>query len=153
MALHPVSSRAIRLLSLYEDTSATFLPGADAAFILIAMVFSLPQGGKSVDSMSLKWSVLIHSVRVLVEVNLYLLFLYKQVAAQLTFEAGNLDILIGLSAPLVWWAFSSGRIQRPGLLVWNTLALLSVSNALGRALLSAPFLFSSLRSINRRLEF
>ncbi len=111
------------------------------AFLLIAVVFSLPRGRGFVDSMSLKWSVLIHTIRILVEVNLYLLFLYKQVPAQLTFEAGNLDILIGLSAPLVWWAFSSGRIQRRGLLVWNTLAFLSVLNALGRALLSAPFRF------------
>ncbi len=49
--------------------------------------------------MSLKWSLLLHTIRILVEVNPYLLFLYEQVAAQLTFEAGNLDILI-VSTPL-----------------------------------------------------
>ncbi len=93
------------------------------------------------DSMSLKWSVLLHSVRILVEVTLYWLFLYKQVPAQLTFEGGNVDILIGVTTPLVWWAFASGRIQKRGLLVWNSLALLSVLNALGRAVLSAPSRF------------
>lgn len=93
------------------------------------------------DGVSLKWSVLLQSVRILVEVTLYWLFLYKQVPAQLTFEAGNVDILVGLSAPLLWWAFASGRVAKRGLLIWNSLALLSVLNALGRALLSAPFRF------------
>lgn len=85
--------------------------------------------------MSLKWSVLIHSIRILVEVNLYVLFLYKQVPALMTFEAGNFDILAGVSAPLVWWAYSKGRVGRRRLLIWNALALLSVLNALDRAML------------------
>jgi hypothetical protein len=111
------------------------------AFLAIGAVFLLPRGRVFIDHMSLKWSVLLHSIRILVEANLYLLFLYKQVPAQLTFEAGNLDILIGISAPLIWWAYSAGHVQRRGLLIWNSLALLSVLNALGRALLSAPFRF------------
>ena len=135
---------AVALSGFYLSTKTLpprFFLAPMPAFLMIAVVFCLPSGRVFVDSMSLKWSVLIHTVRILVEVNLYLLFLYKQVPAQLTFEAGNLDILIGLSAPLIWWAFSSGRIQSRVLLVWNTLALLSVLNALGRALLSAPFRF------------
>jgi hypothetical protein len=111
------------------------------AFLLISLIFLTRRGQGFVDSMSLKWSVLLHSVRILVELTLYWLFLYKQVPTQLTFEAGNVDILIGLSAPLVWWAFATERIQKNGLLMWNSLALLSVLNALGRALLSAPFRF------------
>jgi hypothetical protein len=59
----------------------------------------------------------------------------------MTFEAGNVDILVGLTAPLIWWAFSSGKIGRKGLLLWNSLSLLSVLNAFTRAMLSAPFKF------------
>ena len=109
--------------------------------ILIAVLFLTVGGRRFMDRMSLEWSVLIHSIRVLVEINLYVLFLYKQVPALMTFEAGNLDILAGLSAPVIWWAYSKGRVGRRGLLIWNTLALFSVLNALGRAMLSAPFRF------------
>ena len=69
--------------------------------------------------MSLQWSVLLHSVRILVEISLYLLFLYKEVPAQMTFERGNLDLLAGLSAPLIWWAFANRYVGRRGLLLWN----------------------------------
>jgi len=91
--------------------------------------------------MDLKWCVLLQSVRVFVELNLYWLFLYKQVPAQMTLEGGNVDILVGLTAPLIWWAFSSGRVGRRSLLVWNSLGLLSLLNAVARAMLSAPFRF------------
>ena len=109
--------------------------------ILIAALFLTVGGRRFIDRMSLKWSVLIHSIRILVEINLYVLFLYKQVPALMTFEAGNFDILAGLSAPVIWWAYSKGHVGRGGLLIWNTLALLSVLNAFGRAMLSAPFRF------------
>ena len=135
---------AIALSGFYLQTKTIpprFFLAPMPAFLLIAVVFFTRRGRGFVDSMSLKWSVLLHTVRILVKVTLYWLFLYKQVPAQLTFEAGNVDILIGLSAPLIWWAFASGRIQKRGLLVWNYLALLSVLNALGRAVLSAPFRF------------
>jgi len=139
-----VVQSAVALSGFYLQTRAIpphFFLAPLPAFLLIAVVFLTRRGRGFVDSMSLKWSVLLHSVRILVEVTLYWLFLYKQVPAQLTFEAGNVDILIGLSAPLVWWAFASGRIAKRGLLLWNSLALFSVLNALGRALLSAPFRF------------
>ena len=135
---------AIALSGFYLATRSLpphFFLAPMPAFLLIAAVFLTSRGRTFVDTMSLKWCVLLHTIRILVEINLYLLFLYKQVPAQLTFEAGNLDILAGLSAPLIWWAFSKGHLGRRGLILWNTLALLSVLNALGRALLSAPFRF------------
>ena len=109
--------------------------------IVIAVVFLTRRGRRFVDSMSLKWCVLLHSIRILVEVNLYALFVYKQVPVQMTFESGNLDLLAGVSAPIIWWAFHKKLVGRTGLMVWNSLALLSVLNAFGRALLSAPFRF------------
>ena len=85
--------------------------------------------------------VLLQSIRILVEISLYLLFLRHQVPALMTFEGGNLDILAGLSAPLIGWLYARARIGKRGLLIWNTLCLLGVLNALTRALLSAPFPF------------
>jgi hypothetical protein len=119
---------------------AVFLP----PLLFIAGLFLTGTGRRFVDGMDLKWCILLHSIRILVELNLYWLFLYKQVPALMTFEAGNLDILVGITAPLIWWAFSNGHIGRKGLLIWNSVCLLSVLNAFGRAMLSAPFPFQKL---------
>jgi hypothetical protein len=112
--------------------------------VLLIGLLLIPAGRHFLGGMDLKWSVLFHTIRIFVELNLYWLFLYKQVPALLTFEAGNLDILVGLSAPLAWWAYSSGRMKRRGLFIWNVVCLLSVLNALVRAMLSAPFPFQKL---------
>ena len=114
------------------------LLAAAPPLVVIAVLLLTPSGRHFIHGMSLKWSVLIHSIRIFVEVNLYLLFLHKQVPVQMTFESGNLDILAGLTAPLIWWAFNGRYIGRRGLLIWNGLALLSVLNAFGRAILSTP---------------
>ena len=118
----------------------------------IAVLFATGAGRRFVDGMELKWTILLHTVRVLVEMNLYWLFLYKQVPVLMTFEGGNLDILSGLSAPAIWWAWRTGRVGRRGLLIWNGLALLGVLNAMGRAMLffSRRGGCSTLRSISRR---
>jgi hypothetical protein len=59
----------------------------------------------------------------------------------MTIEGGNIDFIAGLTAPIIWWAYSKGRIWRTGLLIWNFLCLASVLNAVVRAQLSAPFPF------------
>jgi hypothetical protein len=118
-----------------------FAIAAVPPLLFIAALFGSRAGRRFIDAMDLKWCVLLHSIRILVEVNLYWLFILKQVPVQMTFEGGNLDILVGLTAPLIWWAFSRKSIGRRGLLLWNTIALLSVLNALTRAVLSAPFRF------------
>jgi hypothetical protein len=109
--------------------------------LFIVALFCTETGRRFLDGMDLQWCVLLHSVRILVEINLFLLFLHGQVPRLLTFEGGNLDILVGLSAPLIWWAFRSKRIGNRGLAIWNSIALLGVLNAVTRALLSAPFPF------------
>jgi hypothetical protein len=135
---------AIALSGFYLVTNTLpphFIAAVAPPLLLIVGLFSTAAGRRFLDGMGLKWCVLIHSIRIFVELNLYWLFLYKQVPAQMTFEAGNLDILAGLTAPIIWWAFSRGHIARRGLLIWNSICLLGVLNAFGRAMLSAPFGF------------
>lgn len=109
--------------------------------VLTALLFVSRTGRSFLDGMDLKWMVLLHTVRIFVEINLFLLFLNRQVPALLTFEGGNLDILSGVSAPIIWWCYQTDRIGRRGLLLWNSLCLIGVVNAVARALLSAPFRF------------
>ena len=139
-----VLQSAIALSGFYLITNTTpphFILAIAPPVILIAGLFVTEAGRRFVDRMNLKWCILVHIIRIFVEATLYWLFLYKQVPALMTFEAGNLDILAGLTVPFVWWAFNTGRIGRRGLFIWNTLCLLSVLNALARAMLSAPFRF------------
>ncbi len=112
--------------------------------LLIAALFAIPAGRRFLDTLDLPSLILLHTIRILVELNLFWLFLHKQVPALMTFERGNIDMLFGLSAPILWWAYTRGHIARRGVLVWNTLALLGVLNAFVRAMLSAPFRFERL---------
>ena len=123
------------------STPPRFLLAIGPPLVLVVLLVALPAGRRFIAAMDLKWTVLLHSVRVLVEISLYWLFLYKQVPALMTFEGGNLDILAGLTAPVVWWAYSTKRVGRRVVLGWNVLCLISLANALGRAVLSAPFPF------------
>jgi 4-amino-4-deoxy-L-arabinose transferase-like glycosyltransferase len=139
-----VLQSAIALSGFYLITNTIpphFILAIAPPVILIAGLFLTEAGRRFVDRMDLKWCILLHIIRIFVEATLYWLFLYKQVPALMTFEAGNLDILAGLTVPFVWWAFNTERIGRRGLLIWNALCLLSVLNALARAMLSAPFRF------------
>jgi hypothetical protein len=139
-----VLQSAIAISGFYLITNTIpphFILAIAPPVILIAGVFLTEAGRRFIDRMDLKWCILVHTIRIFVEATLYWLFLYRQVPALMTFEAGNLDILAGLTVPLVWWAFNTGKIGRRGLFIWNALCLLSVLNALARAMLSAPFRF------------
>jgi hypothetical protein len=137
-----VLQSAVSFSGFYTATSSVpprfFLVVAPPIIVAITLFLA---GKRLIDAMDLRWTVLFHTIRILVEITLFWLFTAKQVPALMTFEHGNLDILVGLTAPLIWLAYSKGSIGDKTLLAWNALALLSLFNAVGRALLSAPFPF------------
>jgi hypothetical protein len=106
---------AVALSGFYLVSSAfppRFMLVIAPPILFIVGLFLIGAGRRWLDGMDLKWCVLFHSIRIFVEINLYWLFLYKQVPALMTFEAGNLDIFVGISAPIIWWAFSKRHIGR-----------------------------------------
>ena len=134
---------AIALSGFYTVTTGLpprFLLALGPSAIL-ALTALLPVSRRVIAAMDLRWMILFHTIRILVELSLYCLFRAGQVPRLLTFEGGNLDILVGLSAPLAWWAYEKGVIARRGLLLWNVLGLLGLLNAVGRAVFSGPFRF------------
>ncbi|TAN47633.1 MAG: hypothetical protein EPN26_13610 [Rhodospirillales bacterium] len=56
----------------------------------------------------------------------------------LTYEGANFDILIGLSAPFVAWAFVKGRLSHRWVLIWNFLGIFMLANIVARAIMTAP---------------
>ncbi len=88
------------------------------------------------------WLVYAQSFRILIEFILALLYRYKVIPVQMTYEGRNYDILIGITAPLVAYYCFNKKSWPPWVaLVWNFLGLLSLFNIVGIAMLSTPYPF------------
>lgn len=87
----------------------------------------------------------IHVIRIPVEICLLLLFLNRQVPIEMTFEGRNLDILSGITAPIVYFlAFRGGKINRVLLIIWNLAALALLANIVTIAVLAFPTPFQAI---------
>ncbi|RYF63480.1 MAG: hypothetical protein EOO39_28460 [Cytophagaceae bacterium] len=110
--------------------------------LVIISLFLSKKGQVFIDEARLDQLTLLHSVRIVVEVVLLLLFIQKAVPKAMTFEGRNFDILAGLTAPLVYYlAFVRKKLSRRALLVWNGLCLGLLINIVLTALLAAPTAF------------
>jgi len=110
--------------------------------VVIIMLFATAGGRRYLDRLDAKTLMLLHMVRVPVELVLYSLFVYKAVPQLLTFEGRNFDILSGLSAPLIYYfGFVKERIPVSLLLLWNLVCLGLLVNVVLSAVFSAPFAF------------
>ena len=110
--------------------------------VCIAILFTTARGRHYLDRLDLKSLTILHTIRIPVELVLFLLCLNKQVPQLMTFEGRNFDILAGLSAPFI--AYFGFRKQMPDktlLLIWNFISLGLVLNIVINAVLSAPFPF------------
>lgn len=116
------------------------LPG-----LLAAIAFCVFLRKDLVDQLPLQALTLLHIVRLPVEITLYFLYEAKLIPEAMTFEGRNLDILSGLTAPLIYYlAFRNGRTNRPLLIAWNAVTILLLANVVAIAVLSFP---SPLQSI------
>src|SRR4029078_4529517 len=69
----------------------------------------------------------------------------KLVPSLMTFEGRNLDILSGITAPLVYYfGFVRKQMGRSLILIWNFICLALLLNIVITAILSAPFRFQKL---------
>jgi hypothetical protein len=89
-------------------------------------------------STPLAWPVAFQTFRVLVELVLFALYRTGRAPVQVTFEGRNLDVLVGLTAPLLaWWV--ARRRSAPGLVVtWNVLGLAMLANTVFTVVTSLP---------------
>lgn len=76
--------------------------------------------------------------RVGVELFLHQLWREGLAPRMLTFEGANLDIVIGLTAPLAAWLATRGRGGLLAALIWNGLGLVSLVNVVARSALTSP---------------
>jgi hypothetical protein len=108
----------------------------------IIFLFLTKKGRRFIDSLSIRWLTILHSIRIPVEFILYGLFLHKLIPQIMTFEGSNPDIISGITAPIIYYlVFIRQKLSKRVLLFWNIICLVFLVNIVTIAILSAPFTF------------
>jgi hypothetical protein len=85
------------------------------------------------------WLILgFESFRIGVELLVHRLWEDGLVPKLLTYEGGNVDMVFGLSAPIIAWIATTGRLGLRLAMSWNVLGLLSLANVTASAVLTGP---------------
>ncbi len=111
------------------------LGGAVAIFALASRTRAF---GRALDAMPRSWPVALQGMRVPIELGLWALYAAGRLPGHLTFEGRNLDVLVGLSAPLVAWGLARQNVSDRSLLAWNVVSLGLLANVVGMAITTMP---------------
>lgn len=107
------------------------------ALLIVAVLRRTPAFRALVAATPRTWLVGVQTFRVGVELLLFGLFAAGRAPVQVTFEGRNLDVLVGLSAPLVTWSMRRGAPA--GVVVgWNLLGLAILGNTVFTVVTSIP---------------
>src|SRR5882672_4390468 len=95
--------------------------------------------GASVAAAIPLWLILgFGSFRIGVELLLHRLWEDGLVPKLLTYAGGNVDMFVGLSAPIIAWIATRGRLGLRLAMGWNVLGLLSLANVAASSVLTGP---------------
>ncbi|MFT4524050.1 MAG: hypothetical protein ACI85F_000191 [Bacteroidia bacterium] len=91
----------------------------------LAIIYSvLPkQRASIISNRDFRVSTFLHTVRIPVEICLFLLFSHGMVPELMTFEGRNFDILAGITAPVIGFLFLKNWIGTKGMIAWNAVSL------------------------------
>jgi hypothetical protein len=110
-----------------------------APMLFIVFLFSTENGRRFIDGFDMKQLTALQAIRILVEIILFQLFIYKAMPVLMTFEGRNMDIISGLTTPLVYYfVWVKKTWNRSILLVWNIVCLVILTFTVSVAILSAP---------------
>lgn len=101
------------------------------------------------------YGILLHSVRLPIEIVLFGLYLNQMVPELMTFAGRNYDILMGISAPLIGLLYWKKLISKKLLVIWNFTGLILVTFILINGILSAelPFQQFAFDQPNRGISY
>lgn len=135
----------VGLLSYLGVVSNTALrpPGivyvAFPAVLFVLVVFAFSRAGARMTSAFPLWVVIgLQTFRIGVELLLHRLYLDGLAPRIVTYQGGNMDIWIGLSAPLIAWISTRGHWGERLALGWNLAGLLTLANAITLGALTVP---------------
>jgi hypothetical protein len=84
------------------------------------------------------WPIALQAFRIGVELVLFGFHATGRAPVQVTFEGRNLDILVGLTAPLVAWWVARGRATQWAVIAWNILGAGVLANTVAVVVTSTP---------------
>ena len=93
---------------------------------------------KTLDATPLWQPVALQTFRIGVEAAFWLLFRTGLAPMQVTFEGRNLDILVGLTAPIIAIMIARRMLEPRGVIAWNALGIALLLNAIFTVATSAP---------------
>ncbi|RZK73799.1 MAG: hypothetical protein EOO92_17985 [Pedobacter sp.] len=134
----------ISLCGIYKNSTDSIPPkiillAVIPALFAIILIFNTRKGKLFIDSLSMQMLAYVHLIRIPVELVLYGLFVNGAIPELMTFEGRNMDILAGITAPLVgFFGISKGKMGKASLLVWNFICLGLLLNIVVNAVLSTP---------------
>jgi hypothetical protein len=94
-------------------------------FIFCIVFYILNRNNKTIQSIPLKWTILYQTFRIVVETLILFTFMENILPRSATFEGYNFDILIGLSAPIVYYIYLRTKSKKL-LYAWNILGILMI---------------------------
>ncbi len=107
--------------------------------MIAIMAFTFSKAGKEILLQIPTGNIIrLQAFRFFVELLLWGLYLENQAPIQMTFEGRNLDVLSGISAPIIALLVTKGKIYKTGLVIWNILCLGLLINIVATAVLSMP---------------
>jgi len=113
--------------------------------IFIAILFSTSKGKVFINDLNIEQLTLLHVVRIPVEIGLHALFIGALIPELMTYDGYNLDILSGITAPIIYYfGFIKKKLNHTILLLWNFLCLALLINIVTLAILSTPSTFQQL---------
>lgn len=113
--------------------------------LLLTGLLATHGGRRFMDSLHPDRLTLLHVVRIPVEIVLLWLFLHKAVPQAMTFEGRNLDIMSGLTAPVIYYfGFVKKSLSRTMLIAWNVICLGLLINIVLTAAMAVPSPFQQI---------
>jgi len=135
-----ISSKGFYLVT--DGMPPRFMLLALPPVVLIAVLHITARGRLFIDQTNAKWLTGLHTIRIFVELGLFSLYLHHYIPRIMTFEGYNLDVLSGLSAPVILYCgYYKNWLGKKVLLLWNFICLALLINIVVTAILSAPFKF------------
>ncbi|WP_298140299.1 hypothetical protein [Flavobacterium sp.] len=112
--------------------------GIAPTILTLLLLFLSKKGRIFIDSLEVAKLTLINTVRIPVEIILYLLFINSVIPKLMTFEGRNFDLLAGISAPIIYYGLRKSKLNSKVILIWNFVSLGLLLNIVINALFSAP---------------
>lgn len=138
----------IALTGFYTNTDVLpprFLLLVLPPLLLTVLLFVTSRGRRMLDLLNVRLLVLLHVVRVPIEIVLFGLYLEYCVPELMTFSGRNFDIIAGITAPLVYYfGYVKNKLHRRVLIAWNVAGLILLLNIVIHAVLSVPTPFQQL---------